>query len=58
MKDRMNHPEDPIPAAGDLRGDPPNGDEALKGLCAHCDKRETCTLPKPEGGVWHCDEYE
>lgn len=28
-----------------------------KGLCKLCEKRETCTYPKPEGGVWHCDEY-
>jgi hypothetical protein len=29
----------------------------LKGLCANCDHRDTCTYPKPEGGVWHCEEY-
>ncbi|KPL18822.1 MAG: hypothetical protein AMJ92_06255 [candidate division Zixibacteria bacterium SM23_81] len=29
----------------------------LKGLCVNCDNRETCTFPKPEGGVWHCEEY-
>ena len=28
------------------------------GLCRHCANRETCTFPKPDGGVWHCDEYE
>jgi hypothetical protein len=28
-----------------------------KGLCVNCENRETCTFPKPEGGVWHCDEY-
>ena len=28
-----------------------------KGLCANCGIRETCTYPKPEGGVWHCEEY-
>lgn len=28
------------------------------GLCGVCTKRETCTFPKPEGGVWHCDEFE
>jgi len=27
------------------------------GLCMNCDDAETCTLPKPEGGVWHCEEY-
>jgi hypothetical protein len=30
----------------------------LKGLCVSCAKRDTCTFPKPEGGVWHCDEFE
>jgi hypothetical protein len=28
------------------------------GLCLICDNRETCTFPKPEGGVWHCEEYQ
>jgi len=27
------------------------------GLCANCENRKTCIYPKPEGGVWHCDEY-
>jgi len=27
------------------------------GLCANCDNRETCIYPKPEGGVWRCEEY-
>ncbi len=29
-----------------------------KGLCQNCEKRTTCTFPKPEGGVWRCEEYE
>ena len=29
-----------------------------QGICKICEKRETCTFPKPEGGVWHCDECE
>lgn len=28
-----------------------------KGLCKNCEKRETCTIPKPKGGVWRCKEY-
>jgi hypothetical protein len=28
-----------------------------KGLCSLCEDRKTCTYPKPEGGVWHCEEY-
>jgi hypothetical protein len=33
-------------------------DAKVKGLCRTCAKRDSCTYPKPEGGVWHCDEYE
>jgi len=33
------------------------GSESYMGLCKLCDNRETCTFPKPEGGVWHCEEY-
>ncbi len=29
----------------------------LMGLCVDCENRHTCTFPKPEGGVWHCEEY-
>jgi len=29
----------------------------LKGLCVNCDNRDHCRYPKPEGGVWHCEEY-
>jgi hypothetical protein len=29
----------------------------LKGLCVNCENRATCNFPKPEGGVWHCEEY-
>ena len=28
------------------------------GLCMNCEHRRTCTHPKPEGGVWHCEDYE
>jgi hypothetical protein len=29
----------------------------LAGLCVNCEHRDECTFPKPEGGVWHCEEY-
>jgi hypothetical protein len=29
-----------------------------RGLCGTCEKRATCTFPKAEGGVWHCEEFE
>ncbi len=28
------------------------------GLCDNCDHRYQCSFPKPESGVWHCEEYE
>jgi hypothetical protein len=28
------------------------------GLCMNCLHRDTCTFPRPEGGVWRCNEYE
>ncbi len=28
-----------------------------RGLCSDCEERATCIYPKPEGGVWHCDEF-
>ena len=30
----------------------------LKGLCVNCERRDDCCFTKPEGGVWHCEEYE
>jgi len=36
----------------------PQAERKYLGLCRICEKRETCTFPKPEGGVWHCEEYE
>jgi len=27
------------------------------GLCMNCERRDDCTLPRPEGGVWHCEQY-
>jgi len=29
----------------------------LVGLCSDCENRRKCTFPKPEGGIWHCEEY-
>jgi len=29
----------------------------FKGLCANCDVRNDCNIPKPTEGVWHCVEY-
>ena len=32
-------------------------ERVVEGLCETCIYRETCTFQKPEGGVWHCEEY-
>jgi hypothetical protein len=29
-----------------------------KGLCRNCKKSGICSLPKPDGGVWRCEQYE
>lgn len=31
---------------------------SLKGLCMNCDLARTCAQPKPETGVWFCNEYK
>jgi hypothetical protein len=28
------------------------------GLCMNCDHRTECMHPKPESGVWHCEDYD
>jgi hypothetical protein len=30
----------------------------LKGLCLNCDFAGSCTLFKPDTGVWFCNEYQ
>jgi hypothetical protein len=40
-----------VAAAGEGRGGAPVG------LCSTCDRRHDCTFPKPESGVWFCEEY-
>lgn len=45
---------DPPPAGPPSFEQNPNG---RSGLCVNCEFVTTCTLPNPEGGVWHCEEY-
>ncbi len=28
------------------------------GLCKNCENRKDCRYPKPEGGIWRCEEYD
>ena len=48
------------PITGSQVRSPDEGREPIesKGLCRNCKKHESCILPKPEGGVWRCEEYE
>jgi len=32
--------------------------ETYKDLCLNCQKEDVCTLPRPEGGVWRCEQFE
>ena len=31
--------------------------EGYTGLCSNCEKRDTCTYIRLEGGIWRCEEY-
>lgn len=47
----------PVPNAQSRVTDATHEPPVYTGLCATCDNRETCTFPKPEGGIWHCEEF-
>ncbi|MBU0718925.1 MAG: hypothetical protein KJ749_11805 [Planctomycetes bacterium] len=46
-------PEPPVQASDVGQGPP-----GYPGLCATCNNRETCRYPKPEGGIWHCEDFD
>ncbi len=29
----------------------------FRGLCCNCENRHTCKISRPEGDIWHCEEY-
>lgn len=31
---------------------------AEAGLCMNCEHQQRCGHPRPEGGIWHCEDYE
>ncbi len=35
-----------------------NDSPSARGLCSNCENSGSCNYPKPEGGVWHCEEYK
>lgn len=47
-----------IPVAGSAKERPSVQYATFKGLCMNCDLVSTCTFPKPETGVWNCNEYK
>ena len=30
----------------------------ILGLCSDCNHYSYCSFPKPESGVWHCEDYQ
>lgn len=59
--DDYSSPHAPFKSHEEVRIDPlsaENGELNYKGLCVNCEHRKTCALPRPEGGVWHCEEYQ
>ena len=46
-----------LPAAGSAGATEKDSSKFI-GLCSDCENRRTCIFPKPEGGVWHCEEYQ
>ena len=44
-------------AAPERKADSASGPGDFLGLCSTCEIREKCVFPKPEGGVWHCEEF-
>jgi hypothetical protein len=45
------------PALRGNPGHPTENSSSAKGLCTLCENLRTCTYPRPEGGVWHCEDY-
>ncbi len=50
--DRRPRRDDEHPPSGEAR---PVWERT--GLCGNCENFATCTFPKDEGGIWHCEEY-
>jgi hypothetical protein len=44
-------------STGKMSSDSRSSESEPLGLCVNCENRHTCTLARPEGGVWHCEEY-
>lgn len=40
------------------QGSIPRAHSGMLGLCGNCDHYPGCAYPKPETGVWHCEDYQ
>ena len=54
--------DDSAPASPKRQGPPAPAEkqaplDTAMGLCCNCGHRDSCTLPRAPGGVWHCEEY-
>ena len=52
---RIAAKEKPLPTVSVVAND--EDPSEFIGLCNNCDHRSSCSFPKPEGGIWHCQEY-
>jgi hypothetical protein len=50
-------PESAAPQTSPAKAAADEREVQFKGLCMNCESRHTCCFPKPETGVWHCEEY-
>ena len=52
----------PMEASMSMSKNNPEGNPGKKhkyfGLCTNCNHRDACKFLQPQGGVWHCEEYE
>ena len=53
-----SRPMKEVPENKSKKNDEADESSKFMGLCRTCEIRKTCKYPKPEGGVWHCDEYQ
>jgi len=54
-----NHVSSESPPFSSLSESPQqNAEMEYAGLCMNCDHRMECHHPRPETGVWHCEDYE
>ena len=52
---KANRNEQPTQAASRKAAKP--AQLYAKGLCSTCENRDCCAFPRPEGGIWHCEEF-